>query len=76
MAAVRGMGSHHPCPICLVPADALPGIQVSQRFPDRTTQGMREVYEEAREAGTMAEREEILKEVGLRFVEVRIVQLF
>jgi len=68
MALIRGINSHYPCPICLVPAKELSDL--SKIYPLRTTEKMKEVYETAQRAGTIAEKEVILKECGLRDVEV------
>ena len=68
IAAVRGMGADFPCPVCLIPKDELPGL--GRTFPARTTAEMREVYQRAQSADTLAERNTILQAVGLRDVEV------
>ena len=68
MALIRGINSHYPCPICLVPAKDLSDL--SKIYPLRTTEKMKEVYETAQGAGTIAEKEVMLKEYGLRNVEV------
>ena len=68
MALIRGINSHFPCPVCLVPAEKL--FDLSITFPLRTTETMRAVYETANEAGSVADKEAILKEYGLRDVKV------
>ena len=68
MALIRGIRSHYPCPVCLVPADKLSDLSLS--FPLRTTETMRTAYENANEADSAAEKEAILKEYGLRDVKV------
>ena len=57
-------GRHH----SLIPAKDLSDL--SKIYPLRTTETMKEVYETAQKAGTMAEKEVILKEYGLHNVEV------
>jgi len=68
MALIRGINSHYPCPVCLVPSEDLSDL--SKIYPLRTTEKMKEIYDTAQEADTIAEREVILKEYGLRNVEV------
>ena len=68
MTLIRGINSHFPCPVCLVPAEDLSNL--SKVYPLRTTEKMKEVYETAKRADTMAEKEVILKDYGLRNVEV------
>lgn len=68
MALIRGLNSHFPCPVCLVPGDKLSDLSISH--PLRTTETMRAVYETANEANTAADKEAILKEYSLRGVEV------
>jgi hypothetical protein len=68
MALIRGINSHFPCPVCLVPAEKLSDLSLS--FPLRTTETMRAVYETANKADSAAEKEAILKEYGLRDVKV------
>ena len=70
MALIRGINSHYPCPVCLVPADKLSDL--SKTFKLRTTQDMKEVYEKANQADSVASKESILKGSGLRDVKVRI----
>ena len=68
MALIRGINSHYPCPVCLVPADKLSDL--SKTFKLRTTQDMKEVYEKANEADSIANKEIILKGYGLRDIKV------
>ncbi len=68
MALIRGINSHYPCPVCLVPADKLSDL--SKMFKLCTTQDMKEVYEKANEADSVANKEIILKGYGLRDVKV------
>ncbi|KAF6755026.1 hypothetical protein DFP72DRAFT_1068157 [Ephemerocybe angulata] len=67
MAAIRGMGSVNPCPVCLIPSDELPGL--GNEYPARTTADMQAIYEHAVCAETAAEREDLFKSVGLRNVK-------
>ncbi|KAI5981570.1 hypothetical protein EDD15DRAFT_2391765 [Pisolithus albus] len=62
MCLIRGAKGKCPCPVCLVPIDAL--SQLSKTFPMRTIQQAKEalaVYQEKKSAG-----ESILKSLGLR----------
>jgi len=68
MTLIRGINSHYPCPVCLVPAEDLSNL--SKVYPLRTTEKMKEVYETAQRAETIAAKEAILKDYGLRNVEV------
>jgi len=68
MALIRGINSHFPCPVCLVPAEKLSDLSLS--FQLRTTETMRAVYETANKADSAAEKEAILKGYGLRDVKV------
>jgi hypothetical protein len=67
MALIRGFGSLTPCPVCLVPSGQLSNLSVS--FPLRTTESMKDRYEQAQEHN-VAEGDVILKMIGLRDVEV------
>lgn len=69
MALVRGLNSYCPCPVCLIPGECL--SELSKTYPLRTTEAMKEVYERAQEAETVAGKEMILKEYSLRDVKVR-----
>ena len=64
MALIRGVGSLHPCPRCLIHIDSLGYIK--KTAPHRTTKDMMATVEQARNVRLASEREEILKEVGLR----------
>ena len=68
MALVHGLNSLFPCPVCHVPGDKLSDL--SETFPMRTTEAMKAVYEEANKAPSVAAKEAILKEFGLRDVKV------
>ncbi|RXW22756.1 hypothetical protein EST38_g3097 [Candolleomyces aberdarensis] len=67
MAAIRGMGSAYPCPVCLIPLEEFPGL--SKKYPLRTSESMKKIYDDANNDRTVAEREALLKAVGLRNVE-------
>ena len=67
MALVRGTNSKFPCPICLVPQEKLcKGME----YPHRTTETMRQVYHDAIGAASAKVKEELLKNHGLRGIEV------
>lgn len=65
---IRGGWANVPCPKCLVPKDQL--HRLDKRFPMRNLEMTRRVQQEAREAGTKADRERILKNNGLHVVDV------
>jgi len=70
MSLTRGVRSLWPCPICLVPRDAL--SDVSTRYPLRTSKDSQAIINLARTKHTLEEREKTLKEYGLRDVDVSI----
>lgn len=70
MALIRGVRSLHPCPTCLVHRDELSNLSLP--FALRTTAGMQAVLREARELRTKKDRDELLKNFGLRDVEVSL----
>ncbi|KAG2751664.1 hypothetical protein P692DRAFT_201838757 [Suillus brevipes Sb2] len=66
MALTRGVRALWPCPICLVPHDKLSDL--SHCYPRRTSRDSQAILATARERETAEEREEVLKEYGLRDV--------
>lgn len=70
MAAIRGMGSAFPCPVCLAPGEEFPALEGD--FELHSTEKMRSIYKAAEDAPTAQEREEDLKAVGLRRVDVSL----
>jgi len=71
MALIRGLGSHAPCPICLVPGDELANL--SDDFELRSTSSMEEVYKASKDMSA-AESETAFKALGLRDIEVLYIQ--
>lgn len=69
MSLTRGIMSLWPCPICLVPRDAL--FDTSKTFTRRTASESRAAVMAARTKDTLEEKEAILKVQGLRNVDVR-----
>lgn len=67
MAAIQGVNSKFPCPICLVPHTKL--LNLSQQYPLRTTKSMQEVFNTAATLNR-TESEALLKDVGLCSVKV------
>ncbi|TEB21519.1 hypothetical protein FA13DRAFT_1580538, partial [Coprinellus micaceus] len=67
MAATRGHGCFCPCPVCLVPSTSL--TDLTTQYEMRTTESMQAVFRAAQDARLAADRDDILKEVGLRNVE-------
>ena len=68
MALTRGASSNFPCPVCLVPKEEMHKGKV---YPLRTTKTMKEVYHKAMGMALADMKEELLKSVGLRGIEVR-----
>jgi hypothetical protein len=58
----------YPCPICFVPWQEQPDL--STEHPQRIAEDSKRLIQEARALRTAAEREELLKDNGLRDVEV------
>jgi hypothetical protein len=74
MALIRGTSSLFPCPRCLISWDNQG--DPSARAPLRTVLQSRSKIEEARGKETAKESEEVLKAVGLRDVDVRLILIF
>lgn len=75
MAAIRGLRSSHPCPTCVVHANDMTDPSAASSAPLRTTQNMQAIYNQAQELAKSRkskQKDELLKEVGLRDVEVFI----
>jgi len=68
MALIRGVGSLFPCPRCLIPDSKLGTL--SATAPLRTADGTKAVIYEARKQQAKQDKEEILKNTGLRDVDV------
>ena len=68
MAAIRGIGSAFPCPVCLASSEEMPAL--GGGLEHRSTEKMKQIYDTAEEESTAAERENDLKAAGLRRVEV------
>ncbi|KAG1898822.1 uncharacterized protein F5891DRAFT_1129283 [Suillus fuscotomentosus] len=67
MSLTRGVMSLWPCPICLVPRDAL--SDTSKTYMRRTADDSRAAVTTARAKDTIKEPEEVLKVLGLRNIE-------
>ncbi|KAJ7184441.1 hypothetical protein C8R46DRAFT_1064066 [Mycena filopes] len=67
MALIRGLKGLYPCPVCFVPWNEQSDL--STEHPLRTGKGSEKILEEARAMRTAAERDEELKDNGLRDVE-------
>ncbi|KAG1890839.1 hypothetical protein F4604DRAFT_1888578 [Suillus subluteus] len=67
MSLTRGVMSLWPCPICLVPRDAL--CDTSKIYARRTADDSRAAVMAAQSKDTLEEKEEVLKVLGLRDVE-------
>ncbi|KAJ7922455.1 hypothetical protein B0H13DRAFT_2230481 [Mycena leptocephala] len=67
MALIRGLTSMYPCPICFVPWQEQSDLSIEH--PQRVAEDSERLIQEARVLRTAAEREELLKDNGLRDVE-------
>jgi len=74
MALIRGVGSLFPCPRCLIP-EAKQGDPLA-RAPLRTAANTRATIQEARGQRLVGSKEEMLKAVGLRDVDVCLCSCF
>jgi len=68
MALIRGLKGLYPCPICFVPWNEQSDL--STEHPLRTGAESQRILMDARAKRTLAERDELLKDNGLRDVEV------
>lgn len=68
MALIRGLQGLYPCPICFVPWNEQSDL--STEHPLRTGTESQRIVAEAREQRTATEREEHLKDHGLRDINV------
>jgi hypothetical protein len=69
MSLIRGINCLWPCPVCLVPHDKL--MDTLRCHPHQTCAQSQEVLKAARAKETAEEKEEKLKEYGLRDITVR-----
>lgn len=74
MSLTRGVRALWPCPVCLVPHDKL--SDMTRCYPRRTSCDSQAILATARAKDTAEEREEALKEYGLRDILVRLSVLF
>jgi len=71
MSLIHGFGGLFPCPICLVPADKL--FEHNEGgYERRTMASSQQVVEDANSMARMTARNQLLKNSGLRGIEVRI----
>ena len=68
MSLIRGAKGLCPCPICLIPADQLSDLET--KYPLRTAEGSQAIVHDAEACQTVADAEELLKDAGLRPVQV------
>ncbi|KAJ6572551.1 hypothetical protein DFH09DRAFT_916657, partial [Mycena vulgaris] len=64
MALIRGLQGLYPCPICFVPWNEQSDLSTDHLV--RTGNGSQEIVEQARAQHTAADRDELLKDNGLR----------
>ncbi|KAJ6523086.1 hypothetical protein DFH09DRAFT_1421223 [Mycena vulgaris] len=67
MALIRGLQGLYPCPICFVPWNEQSDLSTDHLV--RTGNGSQEIVEQARAQHTAADRDELLKDNGLRDVD-------
>ncbi|KAG2090404.1 uncharacterized protein F5147DRAFT_748245 [Suillus discolor] len=67
MSLTRGIKSLWPCPVCLVPHDDL--LDTLKAYPRRTSDQSQNVLQVARGKQTAEERDDMLKQYGLRDVQ-------
>lgn len=70
MSLIRGVNSLRGCPGCLVPTDEMSDFTKVHAL--RTTEDTKRIYNETQELNTAAEKEEHLKQYGLRDVQVSL----
>ncbi len=68
MALIRGFNSKRPCPICLIKLEDLSNLL--DESPMRTTDRFKTILVNARLERYVKDRKEILKEEGLRNIDV------
>lgn len=68
MALIRGFRGLSPCPVCLVPHKDQ--RRLTKQYPLRTVDGTKALIELAKNKRTAAEKENILKENGIRAISV------
>ncbi|KAF8884263.1 hypothetical protein CPB84DRAFT_1750433 [Gymnopilus junonius] len=73
MALIRGLKGSMPCPVCLAPQLNL--IDLSETYELRTKELMMKIYERAKKLNA-SEKEELLKEYGLRDVQNIFWEMF
>jgi hypothetical protein len=74
MALIRGVQSLFPCPRCLIPEHDLGDL--SKTAPLRTSVNTQATLQNARGERLLGEKEETLKAVGLRDVDVRHIYYY
>ncbi|KAG1838862.1 hypothetical protein DFJ58DRAFT_718667 [Suillus subalutaceus] len=67
MSLTRGIKSLWPCPVCLVPHDNL--LDALKTYPRRTSDQLQNILQVARGKQTAEERDDTLKQYGLRDVQ-------
>lgn len=76
ITCIRGGGSNHPCPTCLIHRDNIPDLPHDANSDEcrlRTTANMQEIYNQAQAINNKKERNALLRDHGLREVEVCLI---
>lgn len=68
MALIRGFRGLCPCPVCLVPHKDQ--RRITEQYPLRTVESTKVILELVKSKKTAAEKEDILKENGIRAISV------
>lgn len=71
MSLIRGVKGLCPCPICLVPKEKQADLSVS--YPLRTEKDTRHLLKQADSCQFGYQRENILKNHGLRYIKVKVL---
>lgn len=69
MALIRGHKGNRPCPVCFVLRDEMDTGAIGDL---RTTETMKDIYERASAMDSVEERDDLLKDYSLRYIEVCI----
>ena len=73
ITCIRGGQSKHPCPTCLIQKDKIPDLPHDTNSDEcrlRTSTEMQSIYTQAQAIQNKKERNKLLRDYGLREVEV------
>jgi hypothetical protein len=72
MTLIHGVMGNNPCPVCLIKRDEQSDLSIVKDL--RTAKGSQEAVEKARQ-GTVEAGEDLLKDLGLRKIDVSVFPL-